>query len=85
MIEEEQTYEVYYDKVGDFIEVSFGESAGEGTTEEIEPGIFITKDIETKKITDIGILDFKKRVEILKKILHKFNIKVPLEIRVSEG
>ena len=79
---ENQTYEVYYDKEGDFLEVSFGESAEEGTTEEIEEGIFITRDIETGKITDIGILDFKKRVWVLAKILKKFNIELPLKIDV---
>ena len=42
MNKENQTYEIYYDKEGDFLEVSFGESAKEGTTEEIERGIFIT-------------------------------------------
>lgn len=81
-MEEEQTYEVYYDKIGDFIEVSFGDPAKEGTTEEIEDGIFITRDIETKKITDIAISDFKKRVDVLNRILKRFNIKVPLEINV---
>ena len=59
---ENNTYEIYYDKEGDFLEVSFGEPAKEGTTEEIEPGIFITRDIEKGAITDIGILDFKKEL-----------------------
>lgn len=79
---EEETYEVYYDKVGDFIEVSFGEPAKDGTTEEIERGIFITRDTESDRITDIGIVDFKKRVEVLNRILKKFDIKVPLKISV---
>lgn len=84
MKEENQTYEIYYDNEGDFLEVSWGEPAKEGTTEEIEPGIFITKDIETNRITDIGILDFKRRVELLKKILDRFNIKIPLKISIEE-
>lgn len=84
MNQENQTYEVYYDIEGDFLEVSFGEPAEEGTTEEIEAGIFITRDVETKRITDIGILDFGKRVEILKKILAKFNLKVPLKIEIED-
>ena len=84
MIGENQTYEIYYDEDGDFLEVSFGEPANEGTTEEIEPGIFITRNIETKKITDIGILNFKKRVEVLKKILYQFNIKIPIKISMEE-
>ena len=83
MNEEEQTYEIYYDKVGDFLEVSFGEPAVEGTTEEIEKGIFVTRDIDSGRITDIGIMDFKRRVEILKKILNQFNIKVTIKISLE--
>ena len=80
---ENNTYEIYYDKEGDFLEVSFGEPAKEGTTEEIESGIFITRDIEKNIITDIGILDFKKRVNILTRILKKFNMELPLKIDIS--
>ena len=83
MNEENQTYEVYYDKEGDFLEVSFGEPSTEGTTEETEQGIFITKDIKTNKITDIGIMDFKRRVDILNKILNKLKMSFPLKIDVS--
>ncbi len=84
MKEENQTYEIYYDEDGDFLEVSFGEPSKEGTTTETELGIFITRDIETNRITNIGILDFRKRVEILKKTLNKFNIKIPLKISIEE-
>lgn len=77
-----QTYEIYYDEEGDFLEVSFGKPANEGTTEETEQGIFITRDIETNKITDIGIMDFKKRVDTLGRILKKFNIDLPLKISI---
>ncbi len=79
---EHNTYDVYYDKEGDFLEVSFGESAEEGTTEEIEPGIFITKEIKSKKVKNIGILDFRKRSRILKEILKKVNMEFPLEISI---
>ena len=80
---ENNTYEIYYDKEGDFLEISFGEPAEEGTTEEIEPGVFITRDIKKKAITDIGISDFKKRVHVLAKILKRFNMELPLKIDVS--
>ena len=83
MNEENQTYDVYYDKVGDFLEVSFGEPAEEGTTEEIEEGIFITKDIGTREVKNVGILSFRKRVMILKKILKQYNLILPLEIGIS--
>jgi len=81
---ENNTYEIYYDKEGDFLELSFGEPAEEGTTEEVESGIFITRDIKSGKITDIGILDFKKRVDILTKILKRFNMEIPLKIDVPD-
>ena len=80
---ENNTYEIYYDKEGDFLEVSFEEPAKEGATEEVEEGIFITRDTETGRITDIGILDFKKRVYVLTKTLKKFNMELPLKIDVS--
>lgn len=83
MTEESQTYDVYYDKEGDFLELTFGEPAQEGTTEEIEQGIFITREIDTKEIKNIGVLDFKKKVEVLKRILQKVNMDFPLEINVS--
>ena len=83
-MEENQTYDVYYDKEGDFLEITFGEPAREGTTEEIEQGIFITRDINSKEIKNIGILDFKKRVSVLKKILQKVNMDFPLEINISD-
>ena len=84
MVKEIETYDIYYDKEGDFLEVSFGEPALEGTTDEIEPGIFITKDIETDRITNIGILDFKKRVQILKRILNQFNLQMPIEVVLTQ-
>jgi len=83
VVEENATYDIYYDKEGDFLEVSFGEPASEGTTEEIEQGVFITRNIDTKRITNVGILNFKKRTQLLKKILNRFNLQLPLEITFS--
>lgn len=84
MIEENQTYDVYYDKEADFLEISLGEPTKDGTTEEIEPGIFVTREAETNEVKNIGILDFGKRVTILKKVLNKFNIAFPLDINISD-
>ncbi|MBI2044931.1 hypothetical protein HYT23_02645 [Candidatus Pacearchaeota archaeon] len=82
MKEEYNTYDIYYDEEGDFLEISFGLPADEGTTEEIEQGIFITKDVATNEIKNVGILDFKKRAIILKQILDKINLKLPINISV---
>lgn len=80
-----ETYEVYYDEEGDFLEVSFGAPPETEYTEDIESGIFITKDEETNEVKSIGILDFKKRTEILKRILNSVNKKLPIEISISSN
>ena len=81
---EHHTYDIYYDKEGDFLEITFGEPPAKEYADEIEEGVFITKSEDTNEIYGIGILSFKKRVEILRKILDKFNIDMPLNISVSD-
>jgi len=80
---EQETYDIYYDEAGDFLEISFGLPPKTEYSDEIEPGVFITRDEETEEIKGIGILDFKKRTEILKKVLTKINISFPLTIGVK--
>lgn len=75
----EHTYNIYYDEEADFLEVFLGESS-ECYAEEVEPGIFIRKDENTEEIKSIGILGFKKRAEILKNILSRMNIRIPINI-----
>ncbi|MBI2629442.1 DUF2283 domain-containing protein [Candidatus Pacearchaeota archaeon] len=77
---ENQTYDIYYDEEGDFLEITFGLPSEKEYTEEIEEGVFITKDEETREIKGIGILSFKKRSRILKEILQKVKMRFPLEI-----
>ena len=55
MNEESETYDIYYDEEGDFIEVTFGVSPKKEYSEEIEPGVFITKDEETNEVKGVGI------------------------------
>jgi len=83
-MEEQETYDIYYDEAGDFLEVTFGIPPKTEYTNEIEPGIFITKDEETDDVKGVGILSFKKRVQILKEVLEKINKKLPLEISIPE-
>jgi len=79
---ENSTYEIYYDELGDFLEVFFGEPT-KCYTEEPEQGIFIRKDQETSEIKSIGILSFKKRgTQVLTKLLLKINKKLPLNISI---
>ena len=80
---EQETYDIYYDEAGDFLEITFGIPPKTEYSDEIEPGIFITKDEETNEIKGIGILDFKKRRHILNEILKRMNINFPLNISCS--
>ena len=78
-MKEPQTYEIYYDKESDFLEVFLGEPTN-CHTEEVEKGVFIRKDNITDEIKSIGILSFKKRVWILKQLINKFNLELPISI-----
>ncbi len=84
MTNESETYDIYYDEEGDFLEVSFGLPPKTEYSEEIESGVFITKDESTDEIKGLGILSFKKRVQILKEVLNKINKRLPLEINIPE-
>ena len=81
-MKEHETYDWYYDEDADFLEVSFEEPAESGTTEEPEEGIFVTRDADTSRVANVGILSFKKRPEVLKKILISLGKRLPLEISV---
>ena len=70
---------IYYDEEADFLEVFIGELS-KCHAEELEPGVFIRRDEKTNEIKSIGILSFKKRSEILKKILQKVDVELPSEI-----
>ena len=81
-----ETYDVYYDEEGDFLEVSFGAPPETEYTEDLDSEeVFITRDRETNEIKSIGIIAFKKRTDILKKILKKLGMSMPLEISVSKS
>ena len=83
MKKEHNTYDVYYDEEGDFLEITFGVPPEREYADEIEEGVFITKDEDSGEIKGIGILSFKKRVGILKRVLEKMNMRFPLEISVN--
>ena len=77
-----ETYDIYYDEEGDFLEIILGIPPEKSYAEEIEPGIFISRDEETGKVFAIGMLSFKKRSYLLKEILKKMNINFPLNIGI---
>ena len=84
-MKEHKTYDIYYDEEADFLEVSFEEPAKSGTTEEIQEGVFVTRDSDTGRITNVGILSFKKRVDLLKKVLISLNKRLPIEISLPSN
>ena len=76
------TYEIHYDEGADFLEIYFGEPS-KCITNEIEEGVFVRKDQETSEVKSVEILSFKKRgSNVLENTLSKFNIKLPLDIKV---
>lgn len=80
----EETYEIQYEKESDFLEVLFGEPT-KCIASEIQEGVFARKDIKTGEVKSIGILGFKKRVQLLKKVLASFNLQLPIEISVPSN
>mgnify|MGYP000200457336 CR=1 FL=1 len=84
-MKEHETYDWYYDEDADFLEVSFEEPAESGTTEEVQEGVFVTRDADTNRVVNVGILSFKKRPEVLKKVLLLLGKKLPLEINIPSN
>ena len=86
-MKDQKTFDVYYDGLGDFLEISFGLSPKTEYTEDLEEGIFVTKDRETQEIKSIGIISFKKRAReaILKKVLKQLGMSLPLEISIPSN
>ena len=79
-IKELETYDIYYDKEGDFLEITFRTPPEKSYADEIEPGVFISKDEKTDKAFAVGILSFKKRCHVLNEIFKRMNINFPLNI-----
>jgi hypothetical protein len=77
----EESYEIHYEKESDFLEVLFGEPSKAIATE-VQEGVFVRKDIKTGEIKSVGIVGFKKRVQLLRKILASYNKEFPLEISI---
>ena len=78
--------DIYYDGQGDFLEISFGLPPETEYTEDIEDDVFVTKDRETNEVKSVGILNFKARAGevVLKRVLEKLDISMPLGVSVGE-
>jgi hypothetical protein len=80
-----ESVDIHYDEEGDYLEVSFGAPPEKEYTEDIDSNeILITRDEETDKVKSIGILSFKKRAYVLKEILKRLNLSMPLDVSVSK-
>ncbi len=80
-----EAIDIYYDEEGDYLEVSFGAPPDKEYTEKLDSEVLVTRDENTNEVKSIGIVAFKKRVELLKKVLTSLNIKLPLEISVPSN
>ncbi|MAH07115.1 hypothetical protein CMI38_02600 [Candidatus Pacearchaeota archaeon] len=74
------TIDIHYDPEADLLEILFRDSPNDGHSEEVGPGVFIHRVEETNEIYGIGIISFKKRPQVLGKILKKININLPINI-----
>ena len=79
-----ESIDIYYDEETDYLEVSFGSPPKTEYTEQHDSEILITRDANTGEVKSIGIIAFKKRTEILKSILKKVGVSMPLDISISE-
>ena len=82
-----EAIDVYYDELGDFLEISFGVPPKKEYTEDLEEGVFVTKDEKTNEIKSLGILNFKKRAKeaVLKRVLKQLGMTMPLDISASKS
>ncbi len=69
---------IYYDEEGDFLELNINDY-DEGRYKNLGDGVFERIDKKTQKITGIGIMGFRKRMQAQKDI----KISLPVEIQLS--
>ncbi|MBI2667877.1 DUF2283 domain-containing protein [Candidatus Woesearchaeota archaeon] len=69
---------IYYDEEGDFLEIMIGKPS-EGIAEEVQPGVFVRRDMKNNEIKSIGILNFKKRTKKIPDI----DLSIPVKIEIS--
>lgn len=80
---EENKYEIHYDEDADFLEIFFGEPTP-CLADEIEPDVFVRRDEKTGEIKSIMIFGFRKRgAKILREVLEKINLRLPLSVGVA--
>jgi uncharacterized protein YuzE len=71
--------DIYYDKEGDFLEITIVDPPDESYCEDITEDVFIRKDEKTGEIIGIGILNFTDHTNDLKEILMDVPVKINFE------
>lgn len=71
--------DIYYDKEGDFLEITIINPPDESYCEDISEEVFVRKDEKTGKIVGIGILNFTYHTNDLKDILMNVPVKINFE------
>lgn len=74
---EHQTYGIYYDEEGDFLEITGGEISN-CYFDNLGNGIFNIVDKETKEVKGIAVFSFKKRTKNLTEI----KLSLPFEFNI---
>lgn len=71
--------DIYYDKEGDFLEITIMPPPNESYCEDINEDVFVRKHEETGEIVGIGILNFLSHAANLKNILSEIPLKINFE------
>ncbi len=76
-MKENQTYDVYYDEEGDFLEIT-GEDISNCTFKNLGNGLFKIVDKDTDEVKGMAIFSFKKRT----KNLDEIEISLPFKFKI---
>lgn len=71
--------DIYYDKEGDFLEITIIDPPNESYCEDINEDVFVRKEEGTGNIIGIGILNFTYHTKDLKNILMNIPVKISFE------
>ena len=71
--------DIYYDKEGDFLEITLANPPYESYCEDINDDVFVRRDEDTKEIFGIGVLNFTHHTKDLKDIFVKSPLKISFE------
>ncbi len=71
--------DIFYDEVGDFLEITIANPPSESYCEDVNEDVFVRKDEKTGDVIGIGILNFKEHSGDLNNILVKVPVRINFE------